>query len=36
MPVRPNTMKVFDDMRQQNILVLEHMKRVGKKIVGMY
>ena len=34
--MRPGTMKVFDDMRDQNILVLEHAKRNNKKIVGMY
>ena len=34
--MRPGTMKVFDDMRNQNILVLEHAKRNNQKIVGMY
>ncbi|WP_340140010.1 2-hydroxyacyl-CoA dehydratase family protein [Desulfofarcimen acetoxidans] len=34
--MRPETMKIFDDMRDQNILFLEHARRNNKKIVGMY
>ncbi|NMA52025.1 MAG: 2-hydroxyacyl-CoA dehydratase [Peptococcaceae bacterium] len=34
--MRPEMMRVFDHLREQNILDLEHAKRAGKKIVGMY
>jgi len=34
--LRPETMRIVDDLRDQNILNLEHAKRNNKKIVGMY
>ncbi len=34
--MRPETMRIVDDLRDQNILNLEHAKRNNKKIVGMY
>jgi benzoyl-CoA reductase/2-hydroxyglutaryl-CoA dehydratase subunit BcrC/BadD/HgdB len=34
--MRPETMKIFDIFREQNILALEHAKKDNKKIVGMY
>ena len=34
--MRPETMKIVDDLREQNILTLEHAKREQKKIVGAY
>ena len=34
--MRPATMRIVDDLRDQNILNLEHAKRDNQKIVGMY
>ncbi|MBP7332547.1 MAG: R-phenyllactate dehydratase beta subunit [Firmicutes bacterium ADurb.Bin373] len=34
--MRPFTMNVVQDMREQNILALEHAKRDNRKVVGMY
>lgn len=34
--MRPKAMKIFENLRDQNILTLEHAKRNNKKIVGMY
>ena len=34
--MRPKVMKIFDDLRGQNILSLEHARKSNKKIVGMY
>jgi len=34
--LRPATMRIVDDLRDQNILNLEHAKRDNQKIVGMY
>ncbi len=34
--MRPETMRIVDDLRDQNILNLEHAKRNNQKIVGMY
>ncbi|KAF1084169.1 R-phenyllactate dehydratase beta subunit [Sporotomaculum syntrophicum] len=34
--MRPETMRIVDDLRDQNILNLEHAKRDNQKIVGMY
>ena len=34
--MRPKTMKIFDDLRNLNVLTLEHAKKNNKKIVGMY
>lgn len=34
--MRPETMRIVDDLRDQNILNLEHAKRENQKIVGMY
>lgn len=34
--MRPETMRIVDDLRDQNILNLEHAKRDKQKIVGMY
>lgn len=34
--MRPSMMKVFDNLRDQNIMDLEHAKRDNRKVVGMY
>lgn len=34
--MRPETMRIFENLRDQNILALEHAKKNNKKIVGMY
>jgi len=34
--LRPATMRIVDELRDQNILNLEHAKRENQKIVGMY
>ncbi len=34
--MRPVLMNVFEGMRDQNILILEHAKKEGVKVVGMY
>jgi len=34
--MRPEMMNIFDNMRDQNIIEIEHAKRNNKKIVGMY
>ncbi len=34
--MRPKSMKIFDDLRDLNILTLEHAKKNNKKVVGMY
>ncbi|NPV74007.1 MAG: 2-hydroxyacyl-CoA dehydratase [Pelotomaculum sp.] len=34
--MRPAMMKIFENMRDQNIIELEHAKRNNKKVVGMY
>ncbi len=34
--MRPGSMRIVEDLRDQNILALEHAKKENKKIVGMY
>jgi len=34
--LRPESMKIFDDLRGQNMVVLESAKQSGRKVVGMY
>lgn len=34
--MRPVMMNVFENLRNQNVLILEHAKKNNEKIVGMY
>ena len=34
--MRPETMRIVEDLRNQNILTLEHARNNNQKVVGMY